>query len=63
MIEKLISVFFIIGLVMFFIWGSKTLAVVLGFTIILSYACMLFLEYAGKKSSKKEKAKIDNEIK
>ena len=57
MFEKLIPFFALAGLILLFFIGNQTLAIVVGFTIIISYAAMSLLERSGKRTKRCNKNK------
>lgn len=61
MYEKLIPFFALAGLILLFIIGNQVLAVVVGFTIVISYAAMSLLERSGKKNHVKEPSENEND--
>lgn len=63
MYEKLIPFFALAGLILLFIMGNQVLAVVVGFTIVISFAAMSLLERSGKKNHIKEPSNDDNDKK
>lgn len=58
--DKIIPVIGIVFLVVFYLTGNHTLAIVFGLTIIISYAGMSLLEHVGSKNAPKTSAKDED---
>ena len=61
MLEKLIPVFALAIIIVIYLLGNGTLAIVFGLTIIVAYAGMSFLGRAGKKNDPRNDPKDDKD--